>query len=317
MLRAALIAACAALAASSAASKSKLSIHVNAAEADETIWNFVKAVQPRVLKLLDPTPGSDALVKNISNATILVGRTYEPQQPMTGDPAAAAQAWIQQTQAMMEACPYIDYWEGYNEPPVGTVAQMQWYSAFEVERVRLLQVQGRKASVGQFSAGVPDVTTPAIIAAMYPMVDAAIAAGGILALHEYSSPTLLGCFINSTQQGWLTLRYRMLVSQYLQPTNRSIPIVISESGIDNSPCNSPNLGGWQNYCSYWAQMNPALPGPSDCAQQYVFQLSWYDSLLRQDEYLLGTTIFCYHCDGFDSYEVEPMLPDLQQYMNNL
>lgn len=72
-----------------------------------------------------------------------------------------------------------------------------------------------------------------------------------------------------------------------------------------------------NYCNFWSQMNPPLPGPTDCGQQYVYQLAWYDSKLKEDDYVLGTTIFCYHCSGFASYEVETVLNDLQQYMNSL
>lgn len=207
--------------------------------------------------------------------------------------------------------------EGYNEPGVGDLASMQWYTAFEVARVGLLAQAGYRASIGQFSTGTPDETNATIINAFLPAIDAAIAAGGILALHEYNSPVLDNCFVNGTggseSFGWMTGRYRLLYNGWLIPQGKVLPLVVSESGIDNSPCGSPDLGGWLAYCSYW--QNNGLPG--DCPSQYVSQLAWYDGLLRADAYVIGTTIFCYHCDGFDTYEVETALPDLQAYMNSL
>ncbi len=301
-------------------SASKLSVHVNAQSTDPTFWAWVASTRPRVLKLLDPLPGIDKTALTASPNTTLVGRIWTPQQPVTGDPLAAAAAWLNASLPTILGVPGIVYWEGYNEIDVGTVEEMQWYASMEAERARLLSEKGLRASVGQFSSGVPDVTRPEIIEAMYPMVDAAIAYGGILGLHEYSSPTMQGCWDNSTTppSGWLTGRYRKLWNQYLAPTNRTqIRIMVSEMGVDNSPCsNSPNLGGWQAYCTYWAQMPQPPPG-ADCNAMYTSQLQWYDSLLREDAYILGSTIFCYHCQGFASYEVEPVLPDLEAYMNGL
>lgn len=108
---------------------------------------------------------------------------------MDGDPSQAAQAWYALVSDTIASLPGIDFWEGYNEPPSSPVATMQWYAAFEVERVQLLAAVGRKAAIGQFSTGTPDVTNPAIIQAFYPAIDAAIAAGGVLALHEVSRLT--------------------------------------------------------------------------------------------------------------------------------
>jgi hypothetical protein len=300
-----------------ALSDSKLSIHVNAQSVNATFWAWVAQVRPRVLKLLDPVQGSDVAARAASPTTLLVGRVWTPAQPVDGDPAAAAAAWFNATLPTIRACPGIDVWEGYNEIDVHTVGLMAWYAAMEAERTRLLASVGARAAIGQFSCGVPDVTTPAIIQAFYPAIDAALAAGGVLGLHEYSSPTMTGCFDAGSGEGWLTGRYRKLYREYLLPTNRSLPLVVSEAGIDNSPCGgSPNLGGWQAYCSWWAAQSPPLPGPADCGDQFVFQLAWYDSLLRADAYVVGATLFCYHCDGFPSYEVEPILPALAAYMNS-
>ena len=97
-----------------------------------------------------------------------------------------------------------------------------------------------------------DVSNAPLMEAFNQAIDAALAHGGVLGLHEYSSPTLMGCWDNSTNTGWTTGRYRKYYQTYLLPTNRKIPLVISENGIDNSPCDgSPNYGGWGKYCDWW------------------------------------------------------------------
>jgi hypothetical protein len=107
---------------------------------------------------------------------------------------------------------------------------MQWYAQFEVRfpvlvgvwthlpvvisvflqiaRINILAQHGQNASIGQFSTGTPDVTNADLMNAFNPAIDAAMAHGGILAVHEYSSPTLQGCFDPSSGEGWFTMRYR-------------------------------------------------------------------------------------------------------------
>lgn len=246
----------------------------------------------------------------------IVGRIYLPDQPMTGDPVAAATAWLAKVNSTINSSPGVDWWEGYNEPSCATVEQMQWLAQFDKARVEMLAAQGAKASIGNFGTGNPDITHPEIEEAFNPAIDAALAHGGILGLHEYSSPTMQGCFDNSTQTGWMTGRYRKWYQQLLLPTNRKIPLVISETGIDNSGCkNTPNLGGWQNYCDWWK----TNLGAQDCATEYIRQLAWYDSLLRADDYVLGATIFQLEISGWGPYSVDfdNGVQDLIDYMNSV
>jgi hypothetical protein len=52
-------------------------------------------------------------------------------------------------------------------------------------------------------------------------------------------------------------------------------LVISEFGIDNSPCGgSPNFGGWHKYCAWWASKYGIGNTQDDCAAFYVDQISW-------------------------------------------
>eukprot|EP01121_Diplochlamys_sp_Union-15-3_P022733 TRINITY_DN976_c0_g1_i3.p2 TRINITY_DN976_c0_g1~~TRINITY_DN976_c0_g1_i3.p2 ORF type:complete len:243 (-),score=29.79 TRINITY_DN976_c0_g1_i3:197-925(-) len=206
---------------------SKLSIHTSMGT---NSWNVVKNGQPRVIKLLDSF-GDAASIKQTVPGIIIVGRIYLPNQPTDGDPVQAAKNWWSQCNRTILSSPAVDYWEGYNEPPVGNLNAMFWYSQMEVTRVEILASHGLYAAIGCFSTGVPDVTTPSIIQAFYPAIDAAIAHKGVLALHEYSSPTMTGVFDNSTGEGWLTGRYRKLYRQYLIPTHRALPLVVTENGI--------------------------------------------------------------------------------------
>lgn len=162
--------------------------------------------RPRVIKLLD-TFGDAAKIKAAVPGIQIVGRIYLSSQPQEGDAAAAALAWLKGVNATLMQYPAVDYWEGYNEPDLGGgVASMDWLATFDATRVSLLHRQGMKASVGNFGTGTPDVTNPDVMTAFNPAIDAALAHGGILGLHEYSSPTMLGCFDNTTQSGWMTGR---------------------------------------------------------------------------------------------------------------
>ena len=115
-------------------------------------------------------------------------------------------------------------------------------------------------------------------------------------------------------EGWLIGRYRKYYRQFLLPQNKSIQLIISETGIDNSPCGSPNLGGWQNYCNWWLSHGYT----TNCNQYFTDMLAWYDeNLLQKDAYVLGATIFQLEIAGsWQSYDISPALDNIISYMNN-
>ncbi len=58
-----------------------------------------------------------------------------------------------------------------------------------------------------------------------------------------------------------------------------IYLLITETGIDGGCCAvthacANGLNGWQEFCSAWG---------GDCVQQYLYQLAWYDQILRAGE----------------------------------
>jgi len=267
---------------------SKLTIH-GGFEGPESM-RFVREAQPATVKVLDRVEVARE-IKQVSPDTKVVARIYFASQPMDGDPVQRANEWWNQVANKVLNNPEVDYWEGYNEPGNLNASEMAWYARFEQRRVEILAQNGRKACIGNFSTGTPDVNRE-IWEAFYPAIDAAIAHGGVLGLHEYSAPTMDTYFDPGTGEGWHTGRYRKVYRQFLIPSGRQIPLVITECGIDGGvapPCRSGGCG-WKAYQS---------------ADNYFNQLKWYDALLQQDAYVLGATIYCLELPNpeWDSFDI--------------
>jgi len=88
-----------------------------------------------------------------------MGGCSPPPFSPSSSPQRASQ-WWDQVQKSILANPHVDYWEGYNEPGVGKVSDIEWYAQFEQARVETLASHGLKAVIGCFSVGTPDVTNP-------------------------------------------------------------------------------------------------------------------------------------------------------------
>lgn len=143
--------------------------------------------------------------------------------------------------------------------------------------------------------GVPDVTNPSMWPAFYPAIDAARQHGGILGLHEYGTP-MQQYFDSASGEGWLCGRYRKVYRQHLIPSGRVLPLAITETGVDGL---APT--GWKNHYS---------------GDQYMSQLQWYDSLMRQDSYVLGATIFSLEIPGWNDFDIAPIVGPLTDYVRN-
>jgi hypothetical protein len=269
------------------ATGSKLSIH--AGFGGPLSMQFVAEAKPPILKILDSFSAARE-VKRISPETKIIGRAFLAQQPMDGDPVQRAREWWDRTKSLILQYPEIDYWEGYNEPVIQTHELMRWYAAHEKERVRILAENGRKACIANFSVGNPDLP---LWPSFYDAIDAAIAQGGILGLHEYGTP-MQQLFDETAGEGWLTGRYRKLYRQFLIPANKVIPLAITETGVDVvAPA------GWKNHFT---------------EEEYLEQLKWYDGLLREDDYVLGATIFALEIPGWFSFDIAPIVDRLAAYV---
>jgi hypothetical protein len=266
---------------------SKLSIHTGFG--GPLSMAFVQRAKPKVLKILDSFSGA-AEVKRLSPDTEIIGRAYLASQPMDGDPVERAREWWDRMRNLVVQNPDVDYWEGYNEPVIQTVELMDWYARFEAERVRLLASVGRKACIGSFSVGNPDLP---LWPAFFPAIDAALAHGGILGLHEYGTP-MQQYFDATAGEGWLCGRYRKVYRQYLLATGRPIRLAITECGVDVVP-----PVGWKNHFT---------------EEEYLDQLKWYDRVLREDDYVIGATIFALEIPGWWSFDIAPIVDRLGDYV---
>ena len=109
-------------------------------------------------------------------------------------------------------------------------------------------------------------------------------------MHEYSAPDMDWLFDYTTGEGWLTGRYRKVYRQFLIPDGRVIPLIITECGIDGGVLGNPDdiNRGWRSYQS---------------AENYFDQLKWYDSLLKEDSYVMGATIFSLEIHNWGDFDI--------------
>jgi hypothetical protein len=275
------------------------------------IMDLISTRNVALLKTLELDPNFLADVKARSPETIIVGRALLRQLDLSQvDPLAAARSAVEAILPLAldeRRKGLVDAWEGHNEPVASDEGQMRKLGELEAERVRLLARHGLRAVVGNFGTGQPPLEW---WPAFRPAIEAAVAHGGYLGLHEYSAPTI---WFNTNRapfdfgaarsdEGWLTLRYRKVYGQYLLPWGLGLPLLMTECGIDGMVTDRPGPPGrgWKDFGGYWAELGMGRNAPG----KYVEQLAWYDSQLHLDDYVQGAAIFV--MTGFqewDSYQI--------------
>jgi hypothetical protein len=294
---------------------SKLSIHV-IRNNDPAIMEFVRRAQPSVIKAVDDL-GFLEEVKEVSPWTLTIGRINNDNQQYTDDPEQAARDYVAFNLTKYQANPYVDYWEGWNEPDPNIV-NMYWYSRFEQERTREMARYGFKVAIGGFPTGVPEIQE---FTYFLGAIEVAMQFGGILTLHEYSAPDMTflygsqlpGGYPRRADAGALTFRYRYFYKDILEPLGLAIPLVITEAGVDGIIGNRPGPRGlgWQDFQGYWVDQGWGIDGPS----AFINQLAWYDAGVRQDGYVIGFTVFTAGAIAqWQPYNINPILPQLADYV---
>ncbi|QLQ07697.1 MAG: hypothetical protein HZY76_17930 [Anaerolineae bacterium] len=142
-------------------------------------------------------------------------------------------------------------WEAANEPVAVTPPRCSAWLTSEAERAPA-GGPGYPLGRGQFWYGAPDL---ALWPHFYPALAAVAATGGYLGLHEYSAPEMwfgtgksqLAAGADEGDEGWLTLRYRKLYRNYLQPAGLAVPLLMTECGVDglvqDRPAHRGAVGG--------------------------------------------------------------------------
>jgi len=304
---------------------SKLGLHV-VRNNDPYIMEYVRRVRPRVMKSVDDL-GWLSDVKLASPNTMTIGRISGQNEnwPEELAPDAAARQFIDTNLNKYRLNPGVDYWEGWNEFVPVTVARWKWYAAFEAARACDMQARGLHAAIGGFAAGTPEYNQ---IPYFLPAIEAAHRCGAILTMHEGVSP-LPGCgvFFNGAgiipgapafpgiMMGYLMLRYRFWYEGYLKPLGLGdLPLEISEVAVGGivpgQPCNGPGGASWKDFAGFWVQNGVGPDGP----HAWTNLLAWYDSQLRIDPYVIGTTIFTAGGEpGWDGSDLHDVIIPLSYY----
>jgi hypothetical protein len=271
------------------------------------IMEVIQVGRPKVIKVIDDL-GATSAVKEHSPNTLIIGRVSVDydfssiRAKGNRDADRHAASFIAKNLDKYQAHANVDYWEGYNEPAIGSAELMAEYAAFEVERVKQMAALGYKCCIGNFATGTPSLE---LWDSFLPALKAAQEQSGCLGLHEYSAPTMQFGFGryqldpagDSGDEGWYTLRYRKAYRHHI-PAELRIPLIITECGIDGliEPRPGPAGAGWRDFNKYWKQNNLAPDGVTG----YLDQLTWYDQELQEDAYVIGATIYA---AGADSYDV--------------
>ena len=190
---------------------------------------------PTVLKLVDPSLDTYRRVRaEVGADCLIVVRWYHAQQPLD-NPARNASDWFNAHRAWMQSIPDPDrtVFEGWNE--IGD-AQAPQYAAFELARLQLLHSAGRRACVGNWSVGCPDLPVWPVYA---PML-AAMRDTDALGLHEYWSDRA------DLENVWHVRRFTLPA---VAANIGSRKIVVTECGRDYTPDTNKGKPGWMLTCS--------------------------------------------------------------------
>jgi len=314
-------------------SASKMGLHVILND-DPRIMEFIKRTQPKVVKGLDNLDWM-AQVKQVSPQTITIGRfTDVPNRDVLDNktpdqfpnPSDFAHQFIDTFIERYRQYPSVDYWEGWNEFPPHGPDQWKWFSQFEYYRACYMNQMGLKAAIGAFSAGTPEYTDMGIFVQNALQPEVRDNCNAIFTLHEYSSPTLQFGFnagipnaVHVDNAGSLTMRYRYWYEGFIKPAGFTIPLVITESGIDAGTGQGCPMGdggqGWYSCYKDWDALNLG-----DAKWKvYLDQLAWYDNLLRQDPYVIGFTVFTAgttHVPQWRTFDIDDLLVPMAGYMNS-
>jgi hypothetical protein len=294
------------------------------------IFDLLSSGGVAVVKTLELDPNFLAEIKRVSPRTRIVARLPDGDVAQINlaslDPIPAAAAFVEKVLPFADdpaRRANIDGWESFNEPVAGNAEEMKRWSDFEAERTRLLGDRGIRSVIGNFGTGQPPLE---LWEPFLPAVQTAQQYDGWLGLHEYSAPTIYYLTTRENQgrypgvgpedTGWLTLRYRQVYDQILAPRGLALPLVLTELGVDGLVAprpGPPDAEGWQDFQGYWAENGYGLWGPG----AYVEQLVWYDEAMRQNDYVIGGSIYAMAASqGWESYDIlGPAAAVLQQYLS--
>jgi len=215
--------------------------------------DFIKIVDPPEQ---NPFPGKK-----------IIGRIYHNEgadNELIMQGGNGAEEYFRQCVSTYAHVPYVEIWEGPNEPPVGTREQREKLSEFTLRWIELMHDEGLQTAALSLSVGWPAIGTA------WEFADVAIAAD-YWSLHEYSAPRM------QDGQGYYCLRYRNTAKELAEVGVTMPRTFITEAGIDGGVLPNGARKGWKTYAQN--------------REDYFEQILWYNHELRKDPYIVAFTPF--------------------------
>lgn len=268
---------------------------------------YVGRVRPGVNLLLNPKVEQALILKERSPESKLIGRvTIAPGDGVvhswflssgTVDGAKAAGKRAAEY-CMAQGVPQCDAWTINNEPPVESLEHIRLLAEFDSEFARAMQKAGKRACIGTFSRGTPQIPQEdggAALSTYAPALRVAHETGAWLVFHAYGKYPLLH------DADFLALRWQRRILPWYRAQGVPIPrYVITEAGVDlGTGIDAQNNDGWRN-----------TPYKDDIAS-YGRDLLALMREYAKDSSCLGATIFCAGHAGWESFVVDgPLLGHL-------
>lgn len=268
--------------------------HRHTGKRDAELRRYVDAARPQFVKFLDAFP-ADLAVYCHERGTRVVGRVYFQQQEL----GAGGGRQVREVIDTARRNPHVDYWELHNED-WQSGNDMARYAELSIEFMRGLEALDRKAAIGCFSTGQPEVEA---WKHFLPALRHAAAHGHAVALHEYGGGPIGAKWGVGRNQwndgapvtddacddpgtyylGWWCLRYRRAVAEWRRLGLATTPdILITEALIDDIQPRPGNQGkGWRDF------KNQHPPHVGDYADQWA----WYCRQISRDPYVIGAVDF--------------------------
>lgn len=272
----------------------KMGLHRHTGKRDAELKRYVDLVRPQFVKFLDGFPQALAEYCH-ERGTRVIGRVYFQKQEL----GAAGGRQLREVVDTARRNPWVDYWEFHNEDwQRGN--DLARYSELSIEFMRAIADVGRKAAIGCFSTGQPEVSE---WVRFFPALQHAAEHGHAVAVHEYGGGPIGAKWGVGRNQwnggtpvtddacdnpniyylGWWCLRYRRAVAEWRQLGITRVPdILITEALIDDIQPRGGGQGkGWRDF----KNQHPSHVG------DYADQWAWYCRELSRDPYVIGAVDF--------------------------
>lgn len=295
-------------------------LHANQTRDHAKILDYYRRSGSKVFKTLTfDTPLLDALA---SMGVTIIGRVYEERQRLGGDDA---KRFLDRVLDSARRHPRVSYWEGHNEA-WHKPGEIERYAEREIERMKALEAIGKRAVIGNFAVGTPDIEDGSW-ALFRPALEHAASHGHALGLHEYAGPYMqymvetpdgrnqwdhagnrwtgfsdaAETYYQVGLTGWLTLRYRKVYRRFLVPWGLgALPLFITEGGIDNT---SPRPGGQG---AGWKDFEGSEFAKHTAVGDYAEQRRWYMWQVSHDAFVKGVVDFGWDgtATGWASFDLQ-------------